>query len=219
MAELITDTGKRKELLEVFEAEVAVLKELEKAVQGRADKASNGDKARITARLSAITKALAEVATLEAGKALMTEQRELTEELTLAERIELNMQDGVKAELEALAIPFYQQEAKAVTALRALYIEVYNTTTPLTVQADYTAIRELNHPVRIAVGQVFYTLSEHEVLAKSWNGNIQSKAVKDKNGERVTLGRGGEVFPRELEAIKDAVSSNKGPIGLGGYGN
>ncbi|WP_106450231.1 hypothetical protein [Trichococcus alkaliphilus] len=205
MAELITETGKRKELLEVFEAEVAVLKELEKAVTKRADKVNNGDKARITARLTAIAKALAEVATVEAGKALMAEKRELTEELTLAERIEQNMQDGFKADLEQLAIPFYRQEAKAMEALRALYAETYNTTTPLTVRADLTAIKELNQPVNGAIVQVFHALAVHEVLGKSWNGNVQTKQVTAKNGERVTLGRGSVVNTEALEAIKQVV--------------
>ena len=215
MAELITGTGKRKELLEVFEAEVAVLKELEKAVTARAEKATNGDKARITARLSAITKALAEIATVDQGKALMTEQRELTEELTLAERIELNMQDGFKTELEQLAIPFYQQEAKAMEALRALYKEVYNTTTPQTVQADLTAIKGLTYPITGAVSQVFYTLSQHEVLAKSWNGLILSKQVTGKNGERVTLGRSVVVNTDALERIRDVVSQDSRKLGGG----
>lgn len=206
MTALITEgTNNRAELLAVFEAEVAVLKELEKAVTNRADKATNGDKVRITARLTAIAKSLAQVSTVEAGKALMSEQRELTEELTLAERIELNMQDGFKVELEQLAIPFYQQENKTMEALKKLYVEVYNTTTPQTVRADLTAIRELNQPVNGAIVQVFHALAVHEVLAKSWNGNVQTKQVTAKNGERVTLGRGSVVNTEALEAIKQVV--------------
>lgn len=203
---LVTEvSNNRAELLAVYEAELAVLQELGQAVQGRADKANNGEKERITARLTAIAKALTEVVTVEAGKALLTEQKELKEELSLAERIEQNMKAGFIAELEALAIPFYQQSAKAREAFRALYVEVYRTTTPVTVQEDCTAIRELYSAMAGEVGQVFYTLSLQNVLEKAWNGNPVTKQVKAKDGSMVTLGRFHELRIDELERIRDVV--------------
>lgn len=213
---LVTEvSNNRAELLAVFNKEVAVLKELEKAVTNRADKAKNGEKERITARLTAVTKALTEVVSVEAGKALLTEQKELKEELTLTERIEQNMKAGVIAELEALAIPFYQQSAKAREAFTELYVETYNTTTPVTVQEDCTAIRGLYTAMAGSVGTVFYTLSEQNVLAKSWNGTPMAKQVKAKDGSTVTLGRFHELRIDELERIRDVVRQDSSKLGGG----
>lgn len=215
--ELITaTTNNRGTLLENFKKEMAVLKELQQPIIDKANSSKNGEKERITARLTAIAKALTEVVTVDQGKELLAEQRELTEELTLAERIEQNMKAGFIAELEALAFPFYQQVAKTRKSFTELYLGVYESSAPQTVQSDITAVKELHQLLLETVGQVFNILGQTEVLEKSWNGNIMSKAVT-KDGKTVVLSRSGSFEPRELENILKVVQGDSNNIkALGG---
>lgn len=216
--ELITaTTNNRGTLLEAFKKEMAVLTELQQPIIDKANSSKNGEKERITARLTAIAKALTEVVTVEAGKALLAEQKELNEELSLAERIEQNKKAGFIAELEAMAVPFYIQVAKTREAFTELYVEVYNSSTPQTVQEDVKAVKELHQVLLETVGQVFYILGQAEVLEKSWNGSIMSRNVATKDGKTVHFGRSGSFEPRELENILKVVQGDSNNIkALGG---
>lgn len=215
--ELIKDTANnRGTLLEAFKKEMAVLKELQQPIIDKANSGNTGEKERITARLTAIAKALTEVLSVEAGKALLKEQKELTEELSLSDRIEQNMKAGFIAELEAMAVPFYLQEGKTRKAFKELYVEVYNSSTPQTIQEDIKAVKELHQLLIETVGLVFYTLGQQGVLEKSWNGNILSKQVT-KDGKTVVIGRSGSFEPRELENILKVVQGDRNNIkALGG---
>ena len=61
----------------------------------------------------------------------------MQDELAFMQIIHKNRRPEFIKELTALAIPYYKQEPKAFEALKALYIEVYDTATPQTVTADF----------------------------------------------------------------------------------
>lgn len=200
---LVTEvTNNRAELLAVYEAELAVLEELSAKVLKRAEKYSNSimDRARIKDRMNEIAGKLRQITSIDEGKALQAERRELQEELEFTTIIQENQRGALAEELEQLSIPFYQQEPRVYQALQALYTEIYRTTTPETVAQDVQATQELVSR-KVGLGNIVkHTLMEHGVF-NSMGGN---KTVKTARGT-VILGNNSTVDIRPLEGLKKAV--------------
>lgn len=211
---LNTEVGKRKELLTAFNTEFKALQELSQPIISKGNNGSTGEKERITARLAEVAKALVGIESVEQGKQLKAEQRDLADELTFIERIQENRKAGKIAEFTALAVPYFEAELKTYDALKALYIEVYNTTTPVTVASDLEEFKKLNIAKVGNVIQVKNILIAHGVLANGGNKFVDTK------GGKVQIGNNLSIYPRELEPIYKAVTETlKIKVPLGGYTN
>lgn len=203
MTALITDTvNNRKTLLEALNKELEALQEASDKVLKRAEKYSNSfmDRARIKDKLAEVAGKLKQITSIDEGKALQAEHRELQEELEFTTIIQENQRGALADELEQLAIPFYQQEPRAFQALQALYTEIYRTTTPETVAQDLQATQELVSK-KVGLGNtVKHTLIEHGVF----DNRGSDKVVKTAKGT-VILGHNATVDIRPLEGLKKAV--------------
>lgn len=200
---LVTEvTNNRAELLAVYEAEIAVLEEASAKVLKRAEKYSNSimDRARIKDRINEIAGKLRQITSIDEGKALQAERKDLQEELEFTTIIQENQRGALAEELVHLSIPFYQQEPRVYEALQALYTEIYRTCTPETVAQDLQATQELVGRKMGLGNSLKYHLKEHGVF-NSMGGN---KTVKTAKGT-VILGNNSTVDIRPLEGLKKAV--------------
>lgn len=201
---LITATdNNRATLLETVNRELSVLKQLAQPIFSAIEQyeAKDQEQQEITARIAEIDKALLTITEKAQGVKLTKERRELQDELAFTQTIKKNRLPDFIKDLTALAIPYYKQEPNAYQALKALYIEVYDTATPQTVSADFNAMLELRR-AKVGTGnQVQIVLKEYGVL------QLGNKAVQDTDGTRVIIGNNSSLDLVALETLNKAVEA------------
>lgn len=201
---LITATGNnRATLLGTFTQEVEALKLLSEPIFSAVQEyeANDQEQQSITARIAEIDKALLTITEKEQGVKLTRERRELQDELAFMQIIHQNRRPEFIKDLTALAIPYYKQEPKAYEALKALYIEVYDTATPQTVSADFKTMLALRLEKVGTGNRVQIVLKEYGVL------ELGNKSVQDTDGTRVILGNNANVDLIALETLNKAVEA------------
>lgn len=207
---LITDMeNNRAELLATFNKEMEALQELSQPILNAVEQfeAQGNEQEEITAKIAEIDKELMAITSTEQGGKLIEEKQKLQQQVTFLSTVKKNRLPELAKQLEALAIPYYEQAIIAGQALDALYIAVYRTTTPITVGADFKAMQLLGKEKAWNGTAVRNALVKYGVLG------MGDKVVEDKAGKRVVLGRCGGLDARELEDLdKEMYKLKKSPV-------
>lgn len=207
---LITDMkNNRAELLATFNKEMEALEELSRPILNAVElyEAQGNEQEELSAKIADIEKQLNMITSTEQGGILTVELQKLQAQRSFLGIVKKNRLPKLAKQLEALAIPYYKQETRASQALQSLYIGVYRTTNPVTLETDLKAMQMLGDKKSWNGSTVKNALVKYGVLG------LGNRVVEDKDGNRVAIGGNSGLKTRELEDLEKALYKlKKSPV-------